>query len=165
MAADPSVYRRWYPPLLTLAGFTLGMYGLRSLGASYAVTRWPVIPARVIQSSVETDSSGRFRARVGYEFFLAGRRYVGGGIDRPGTAGDASEQPIPIEQAAAIVALYPVGHELLAGYDPVDPFRSVLHPHFNWWTTAPTLAGALFGALGVMIWRQRRRAIATVSTP
>lgn len=63
------------------------------------------------------------------------------------------------------MARYPLGHELLAGYDPVNPDRAVLHPRFNWWTTAPALMGALFVSLGVMIWRQNRRTLETAATP
>lgn len=165
MAADLSAFRRWYPPFLTLAGLVLCMYGSRSLGASYAVTRWPVVPARVVQASIESVSTGGFRPRISYEFFLAGRRYLGTGIERPAGGESASSRAISFEQATAIVAAYPVGQERLAGYDPVNLGRAVLHPRFNWWTIAPVLLGAVFAALGTMIWRQRRRATETVLIP
>lgn len=165
MAADSSAFRRWYPPFLTLAGLILCLYGSRSLGSSYAVTRWPTVPARVIQASVESASTGGFRPRISYEFFLAGRRFLGTGIERPAGEETVSSRAVSFEQASAIVATYPVGQERLAGYDPVHLGRAVLHPRFNWWTIAPVLLGALFTALGIMIWRHRLRATETVSIP
>jgi hypothetical protein len=135
------------------------------MGASYAVTRWPVTPARVVRSAVESLPGGRVRPRIGYEFFLAGRRYVGGGVEQPAAATDSSMPPIPLEQAESIVARYPVGQEMLAGYDPVNPDRAVLSPRFNWWTTGPALIGALFIGLGVAIWRQNRGSPETGATP
>ncbi|MEP7324955.1 MAG: DUF3592 domain-containing protein [Gemmatimonadota bacterium] len=165
MAADLGAYRKWYPPFLTLAGFILCCYGLRGLGASFAITRWPVIPARVVQSAVDSVSEGGFRPRISYEFFLAGRRYLGGGIDRPATADHPASRSLAFNEAKAIATRYHVGQELLAGFDPENPSRTVLHPRFNWWTLAPVVLGALFGGFGVVIWRQRRRAIETVPTP
>jgi hypothetical protein len=164
MAADSYAYRRWYPPLLILAGFILCLYGSTSLGTSYAVTRWPVVPARVVESSVESVSTGGFRPRVSYEFFLAGRRYLGSGIERPASESNPLDRALPFEQATAILSRYPVGRELLAGYDPVNLGRAVLHPRFNWWTIAPVLLGALFTAIGIMIWRHRLRTTEIVTS-
>jgi len=165
MAADSSAYRSWYPPFLTFTGFILCIYGLRSLGASYAVTRWPVVPARIVYSAVDSAASGGFRPRISYEFFLAGRRYLASGVDRPAATKEASTGAMALEQARAIVARYPVGLELLAGYDPANLGHAVLRPRFNWGTIPPVLLGAGFAAVGVMIWRQRRRARETIASP
>lgn len=126
------------------------------MGASYSVTRWPVVPARIIHSSVEPASGNRFRPRVEYELYLAGRRYVGAGITRPGTVSDPSVPRFSRERAESIAALYQPGLELLAGYDPVNPSRTVLRPRFNWWTAFPVLMGGLLSALGVIVWRRNR---------
>ena len=163
MAADSSAYRSWYLPFLILAGSILCIYGLRSLGASYAVTRWPVVPARVVYSAIDSTGRGGFRPRISYEFYLAGRRYLASGVDRPAGANEASTGAMPLERARAAVARYPVGLELLAGYDPGNLGRAVLRPRFNWWTITPVLLGVLFAAIGIMIWRQGRRASETTA--
>ncbi|HEV8123317.1 MAG TPA: DUF3592 domain-containing protein [Gemmatimonadales bacterium] len=165
MAADPPAFRRWYPPFLVVAGFILCLYGSRRLGASYAVTRWPVVPARIVQSTVESVSTGGFRPRISYEFFLAGRRYLASGIERPAGERSRPDRTMPMEQAAAVVARYPVGQELLAGYDPGNLGNAVLHPRFDWWTIAPVLLGAMCNVLGIMIWRHRLRVTETVASP
>lgn len=153
MAGELAALRKWTAPAIAFAGLLLCWYGLRVVGASYAITRWPVVPARVIVSTVE-KADDRFRPRVEYELYLAGRRYVGGGITRPGTSADSSEPALTREAADSIVASFPVGTELLAGYDPVDPFRTVLRPRFNWWTLIPPALGAILTAIGIALWRR-----------
>ena len=158
MAAERPRPRRWAGPVLAFSGLILGWYGLRILGASYAITRWPVVPARIIHSTVESTSKNRFRPRVRYEFYLAGRRYVGGGISRPESADQVGGPSISWNRAEEIVARYPVGQELLAGYDPIEPGRAVLEPRLNGWTLVPVAMGAFLAAVGIMIWRHSRRA-------
>lgn len=161
MAADPA---RWHAPVLTVVGVLVCLYGLRTLGASYSITKWPVVPARVILSQVEPTANGRFRPHVEYELYLAGLRYVGTGIVRPATTTDPVTMAFSRERAESVVAAYPIGRELLAGYDPVNPSRTVLQPRFNWWTTVPVVMGALLAAVGIMMWRQNRKPPAVQSS-
>lgn len=155
MVAEPPT-RRWLAPLLVISGLLLALYGLRILGASYAVTRWPVTPARVVRSSVTNATNGRHFPVVHYEFFLAGERYVGAGITRPATPAQPSAPAASQALADSIVARYPVGTEVLAGYDPVNPSRAVLRPHFNWWTLVPVILGVVLGVSGLWLWRVQR---------
>jgi hypothetical protein len=153
MAADPA---RWHAPVLTIVGLLLCWFGIRALGASYAITRWPVVPARVTLSTVEPTSSDNYHPRVEYEFYLAGLRYVGAGLEHPAMPGEQTGMEMTRERAESVIAEYPVGQELLAGYDPVNPSRAVLRPRFNWWTTVPAAAGGIVAALGILLWRRNR---------
>lgn len=163
MAAELPIRRR-LAPLLVICGLLLALYGLKILGASYAITRWPVTPARVVRSSISNATNGRHFPVVHYEFYLAGRRYVGAGITRPATPAQSGSAPVTEASADSIVARYPLGTEVLAGYDPVNPSRSVLRPRFNWWTLVPVFLGAVLAGAGVRQWRTQRAA-ATLAAP
>jgi hypothetical protein len=155
MAADLPT-RRWVAPLLVISGLLLAIYGIRILGASYAITRWPVTPARVVRSSVTNATNGRHFPVVHYEFFLAGERYVGAGITRPATPAQPGAPAASEALADSVVARYPVGAEVLAGYDPVNPSRAVLRPRFNWWTLVPVILGVVLGVSSLRLWRAQR---------
>jgi hypothetical protein len=122
-----------------LAGTLALILGLRTFGRSYSMTRWPIIPGRILSSGVVAEKGGRPQARIEYEFILAGRVHRG-----------VLPEPLPTREAAeSFAALYPPGREIAVGYDPGDPAQSVLRPHIRWWSLAVAVTGAILVAAGI----------------
>jgi hypothetical protein len=115
------------------------LLGLRMFGRSYSATRWPVVPARIIESHVAEAEGGRFHAAIEYEYILAGR------VRR----GRLPATPSVRAQADSVAAAYPVGREIAIGFDPGDPEQTVVHPRLRWWPLALALVGAGLMAAGI----------------
>ena len=121
--------------MVILAGVLAFFFGLRVLGRSYSMTRWPITPGRIVTSAV-VPAEGQFEAHVEYEYILAGR------VRR----GRLPVSPTSRESADSVVARYPMGLEIPVGFDPGDTTSSALRPRISWWSLALTLAGA--GVIG-----------------
>lgn len=121
-----------------LAGTLAFIFGLRTFGRSYSMTRWPITPGRVV-TSVVAEEAGRVQARVEYEYMLAGRVY----------RGSVPASSLSREAADSLAARYPVGREIAVGYDPGNPRQSVLRADLRWWSLALTLAGVCIMAAGI----------------
>ena len=123
-----------------LAGIVVLLFGLRVLGQSYSMTRWPITPGRIVASAI-VPAGDRFEAHVEYEYILAGRVRRGRLPATPNTRALAD----------SVVASYPVGREIPVGFDPGNPGSSVLRPTIRWWSLALMLAGAGLVAAGVWL--------------
>jgi hypothetical protein len=125
--------------VLVLAGVAALLIGLREFGRSYSRTRWPVTPARIIESQVVETDGGRFHAAIEYEYILAGRVRRGRVPAPPSVRGEAD----------SVAAAYPVGREIAIGFDPGDPEQTVVHPQLQWWPLGLALIGAGLMAAGI----------------
>jgi len=120
---------------------------------AHAMRVWPTVTGIVTESRVKHDApyddpdySHAYIAVVRYEYTVD---------EIPYTSTDFADwDPIPEEQAQAIVARYPVGKRVRVYHDPLDPHASLLEPgagfSFRGSLVLP-LVGLLTGAILVFI--------------
>ena len=118
--------------VVILAGFLAFLPGIRILGRSYSMTRWPVTPGRVTSSAIIAKGNTKFEAAVEYEYILAGRV-------RRGRMPVTSPTRLSAE---SVTVRYPVGSEIAVGYNPGNTEESVLLPRIKWWSLILVLGGA-----------------------
>lgn len=143
-----------------LIGISLALAAIRQLvrirrlwSDAHALRVWPTVTGIVTESRVRYDApyddpdySHAYIPVVRYEYTVDGIPYV--------STDFADEDPIPEEQARAIVARYPVGKRVKVYHDPLDPRAAVLEPgagfSFGGSLVLP-LVGLLTGAVMVFI--------------
>ncbi len=143
-----------------LIGISLLLAAIRQLARirglwsdAHALRVWPTVTGTITESRVKYDApyddpdySHAYLAVVRYEYTVEDVPYV--------STDFADWDPIPEEQARAIVARYPVGKRVKVYHDPLDPHAAVLEPgagfSFRGSLVLP-LVGLLTGAILVLI--------------
>lgn len=136
----------------TWMGFTASWRSLRSLS-------WPAVEGRVIESEVRRVRRS-WRPGVLYEYTLGAAQYRGNGIGYP--VRGAPRDPGGVlawgrERTEETVARLSPGTAVEVRYAPGDPRWSVIEPRFARATLIPLVAGVGFLALGVWMWRAKKR--------
>lgn len=125
-----------------VAGATLALIGWNQSRARSAALDWPTAQARITRSETMRQSRSRagfssrgasitagseaveaevWRARVEYEFLVAGERYGGQRPTFELVSAPVAEHAEPPATIRAIVARYAPGDEVAVRYDPEDP--------------------------------------------
>ncbi len=157
--------RKWSTPAIALrvrtwgivtlgAGAMLVLYGVRTFGDSYATTRWPFTPGRIVHS--EVADTARPGYQVEYEYILGGKLLRSDRI-RTKTGlltGVWPERAFSRSQAESIVGAFPIGRELPVRYNPGDVRESVLESRINWLALVPLGGGAFLALLGAGLLRR-----------
>jgi hypothetical protein len=125
---------------------------LWTLANAKAARDWPVVTGKVItaEAAIELDRYSRrpmwFNPRVAYRYRVGSREFSGSRLSF------ANLRSGSFKPAAAIVARYPAGKNVMVHYDPARPHRAVLD------TRSPGLRlllaagiGFIYLALG-MLW-------------
>lgn len=136
------------------AGTILFLYGIRAFGASYAATRWPFTPGRIVRSAV-VDSARR-GYQVEYEYILGGKLLRSDKIRTetgllPGLWPERSPSRSQVE---SIVGAFPAGRELPVRYNPGNVRETVLEPRINWLALVPFAGGTFLALLGIGLLRR-----------
>jgi hypothetical protein len=132
-----------------VGGGLLLLWGIRDLGASYAATRWPFTPGRVLRAGVVDSIHPGRQPRIEYEYVLAGRVHRSHTISNAvGVLGIPARTWTPA-QADSLLARFPPGAEIRVAYDPGDTDHSLLIPRLNWYAVAPIVTGLMLLFYGV----------------
>ena len=118
---------RVLPWLVVLVGAGAIYLGVDDTLQARASLEWPSVQGTVVRSTIErvvstsgTSRSTTYRARVAYEYPVAGTKHEGDRISY-GHYDTESES-----DAARVVAKYPVGNAVTVRYRPTDPRDAVL---------------------------------------
>jgi hypothetical protein len=118
-------------------------YAIRPLREYAAARSWPVIPARVLSSTVVRSRTSRtyvYRVSVKYRYLVNATPYIS---DRYSLTSFRSSNEDAIQ---AIVARYPPGSETQCYVDPQFPNRALLSRHFD-----PNLAYQVWLVIGAFV--------------
>ena len=134
--------------ILTVTGAAVLLGGVRLLFHGWATERWPTTEGRILESKVAsaTDAEGdkMFRARVRYEYQVAGTTHVGQDIRVVSEVATSWKGP-----ARRAVERYARGSRCRVYYDPRDPARALLEPGAPWYLYLLPAVGAVLLAIGV----------------
>lgn len=140
--------------ILTVLGAAVSLGGLRVLFHAWATEQWPTTEGRILESKVAsaTDAEGdkMFRARLRYEYQVAGTTHVGQDIGVVSEGATSWKGP-----ARRAVERYARGARCRVYYDPRDPARALLEPGARWYLFLMPAVGAVllaFGIAGLMGW-------------
>jgi hypothetical protein len=152
-------------PMFTLMGIGLFSVGILNIVKGSASNDWPTTRGEVLTSEVQSrletsdSSSGSgsrrrrktttttvYWAEMKYSYVVEGVSFEGARVDY-GMESRSSKRT----RADEIVALYPVGEEVLVYYDPSDPSEAVLEPGVGADAFLFPLIGVLFTLIGLVM--------------
>jgi len=152
-------------PLFTFLGIALLSVGILNIVKGSARNDWPTTRGEILTSEVQSrletsdSSSGSgsrrrrkttttrvYWAEMKYSYLVEGVSFEGSRVDY-GMESRSSKQT----RADEIVALYPVGEEVLVYYDPSDPSEAVLEPGVGAGAFIFPLIGVLFTMIGLVM--------------
>ena len=152
-------------PIFTFMGIALLSVGILNIRKGSASNDWPTTRGEVftseVQSRLETSDSSSgsgsrrrrktttttvYWAEMKYSYVVEGVSFEGDRVDY-GMESRSSKRT----RADEIVALYPVGEEVLVYYDPSDPSEAVLEPGVGAAAFLFPLIGVVFTLIGLVM--------------
>ena len=119
--------------ILLIVGITAVFFLSYSVPYTKAVVtspHWPTVTGEITESYVE-DAGSAYEAKIHYSYVVADRLYENGRLDFGKMTADS------YDEAAAIIAPYPVGQPVTVFYDPADVTHAVLEPGSLWLALLP----------------------------
>lgn len=156
MKSYPTIARVVYllTALLSLLGLIIMTVGLYRVYLSFRTAAWPTTEAQIIESRVvpvPVKNGYRYRPVIKYRYTVNGVEYTGALI-RFNNFDHDNEQ-----EAAQVVAGFPIGRKVALSFQGDNPKISVLEPglHQSDWLTA-SIGFALIGVCLVLRFARQR---------
>lgn len=145
--------------LVLIAGTGATWMGVSAAGRSLRSLSWPTVEGRVLESEVRRLRRS-WRPAIRYAYTLGDAQYQGNGMGYPVRGAPRDPGGVfawSLERTEETVRRLPEGSAVTVHYAPGDPRWSVIEPTFAWATLIPLGAGLGFLALGVWLWRVKKR--------